>query len=343
MGYRVGVVGASGYAGGELLRILAGHGEFDAQVLAAGSRSGVPVTDVHPGLGDRAGEVFTETDPDALVDLDLVFLALPHGHSAALAQAIPDTVRVVDLGADHRLRSPRDWAEYYGTGTSAPPWPYGLPETPGAREALTAADRVAGPGCYATAITLSAWPLVAAGLVAAELVTVAASGTSGAGRTPTEALLATEVMGSMTAYKVGGVHQHTPEIEQAIGDAAGTRVTLSFTPLLAPMPRGILATTTAAVRDGVTETDLRDALSDAYSGEPFVRMLPPGRWPTTAATAGANTALIQVALDEHARRAVVVTAIDNLQKGAAGQAVQCANLMVGLPETMGLSTLGVTP
>ena len=331
--YSAAVVGASGYAGGELVRVLLGHPGFDLRLLAAGTKAGVPVTDIHPGLRAFDHEVFAETEPESLRDLDVVFLALPHGQSAAIAaQLPPDGPVVVDLGADHRLDRAEQWATYYGASEHAGSWVYGLPELPGVRTALAGARRVAVPGCYATAITLSLWPLVAQALVdESQLSVVAASGTSGAGRAASEALLATEVMGSMKAYKAGGVHQHTPEIEQALRAAGGTDPIVSFTPLLAPMPRGILATSSAPLAPGVGAQDLRAALVKAYADERFVRVLEPGVWPVTGATAGANTALLQVAADEHAGRAVVVTAIDNLQKGAAGQAIQCANIMLGLP------------
>ena len=339
------VVGASGYAGGELVRLLSGHPLIDLQLLAAGTKAGTTVTEVHPGLTDRVDQVFADTDAAALSAFDLVFLALPHGQSTAIAAPLPvDGPVVVDLGADHRLTDPAAWDAYYGSTSHAEPWTYGLPELPGARDALAGARRVAVPGCYATAVTLSLWPLVAGGLVdEQQLVVVAASGTSGAGRAASEALLATEVMGSMKAYKVGGAHQHTPEIEQALTAVGGPAAKVSFTPLLAPMPRGILATCSAPIRRGITADDLRAAMAKAYDDEMFVKLLPDGTWPVTAATAGANTALLQVALDDHAGRAVVVTAIDNLQKGAAGQAVQCANIMLGLPEDAGLSMWGVAP
>lgn len=337
------VVGASGYAGGELVRLLAGHPGLDLQVLMAGAKAGQPVTSVHPGLRQWQDQIFADTDPAALLDIDLVFLALPHGQSAAIAAALPpDGPRIVDLGADHRLADAADWDRYYG-GAHAGTWIYALPELPGARERIAGAQRAAVPGCYATAITLSLWPLIDAGLIdETQLVVTAASGTSGAGRSASEALLATEIMGSMKAYKAGGVHQHTPEIEQALRSVGGNPV-LSFTPLLAPMPRGIIATSSAPVRPEVTEPDLRAALDKAYTEERFVDVLPEGEWPVTAATLGANTALLQVARDEHAGRALVVATIDNLQKGAAGQAVQVANLMIGWPEETGLTTVAVSP
>lgn len=340
----VGVAGASGYAGGELLRLVEAHPAFELHVLAAGAKAGQPVGATHPHLPALADRVFEATDPDVLSRCDVVFLALPHGQSATLAAQLPPDVLVVDLGADHRLEDPADWATYYGTPAGhAGAWLYALPELPGVRTALPQATRVALPGCYATAIALSIWPLLEARLVSSDVVVVAASGTSGAGRSPSEALLATEVMGSMKAYKVGGVHQHTPEIEQTLRNTTGSPVTLSFTPLLAPMPRGILAVTTARLDGGATGDDLRAALHKAYDDEPFVHLLPDGQWPVTAATLGSNSAVLQVAADPHADRATVVTAIDNLGKGAAGQAVQCANLALGLPEPLGLAASGVAP
>ena len=330
MGVRAAVAGASGYAGGELLRLLLQHPDVEPVVLAAGSQAGRYVGEVHPHLPALAGERFVATAPEAFAGVDVVFLALPHGESAALDLDVP---LVVDLGADHRLRSPEAWARHYD-GPHAAPWPYGLPELPEARDVLRGATRVAVPGCYPTAVTLALAPLLAAGLAGPDdVVVVAASGTSGAGRAAKANLLGSEVMGDLTAYKVGA-HQHTPEIEQALGIGR-----LSFTTVLAPMPRGILATATA--RSDAPTGPLRAALADAYAAEPFVHVLPEGQWPHTAATLGSNACHLQVATD--GTRAVVVAAIDNLGKGAAGQAVQCANLALGLPETAGLTTNGVAP
>ena len=350
MGARVAVAGASGYAGGELLRLLAGHPDLEVGPLAANSSAGTPVTAAHPQLTGHpglAGAVFAGTDPDVLADADLLFTALPHGESARLAARLPAQLKVIDLGADFRLADPEAWARYYPT-PYAGRWTYGLPELPGARDAIKAAATVAAPGCYATASILALAPLLAVGLAEpADIVIVAASGTSGAGRSLRPDLLATEVMGSMAAYQVGGAHRHTPEIEQALSYAeraavsARAPVTLSFTPTLAPMSRGILATCTA--RSDASAADLRVALAAAYGGEPFVHLLPEGQWPVTAATLGSNAAHLQVAADPHAGRAVVVCALDNLVKGAAGQAVQIANLMLGLPETAGLTAHGVAP
>jgi N-acetyl-gamma-glutamyl-phosphate reductase len=353
VGVRVAVAGASGYAGGELLRLISGHPHLEIGPLSAGASAGMPVTGVHRHLPALAGRVFGPADPGLLAEADLVFLALPHEESAALAAALPGHVAVVDLSASFRLTDPQAWAAYYRTG-HAGCWTYGLPELPGARGRISAARRVASPGCYATAAILALAPLLAAGLAAPQdIVIVAASGTSGAGRSPSAALLATEVMGAISAYQVGGTHRHTPEIEQALAGAAGeegpraadaARPSVSFTPMLAPMPRGILAACTARLTGTVPATPaVRAVLADAYAGEPFVHVLPEGSWPATAATVGSNVVHLQAAADAHAGRAVVVAALDNLGKGAAGQAVQAANLMLGLPETAGLSAQGVAP
>jgi N-acetyl-gamma-glutamyl-phosphate reductase len=349
MGARVAVAGASGYAGGELLRLLAGHPDLEIGPLAANNSAGTPVTAAHPQLTGHSGldgAIFAATEPDLLADADLLFTALPHGESAQLAARLPGDLKVIDLGADFRLADADKWTQYY-PGPHAGQWTYGLPELPGARDAIRAAATVAAPGCYATASILALAPLLAAGLAdPADIVIVAASGTSGAGRSARPDLLATEVMGSMSAYQVGGTHRHTPEIEQNIdpkrgGVPAPPPVSVSFTPTLAPMPRGILATCTA--RSTASPADLRAALTAAYQTESFVHVLPEGRWPVTGATLGSNAAHLQVAADPHAGRAVVVCALDNLVKGAAGQAIQIANLMLGLPETAGLTVHGVSP
>ena len=343
MGTTVAVAGASGYAGGELLRLILGHPQLRLGPVAANTHAGQPVTSVHPQLPALADTAFVATEAAALAQADLVFLALPHGQSAALVAQLPPDLPIIDLGADFRLADADAWASYY-SGSHAGAWPYGLPELPGARAVLTGAPRIANPGCYATAVAVALAPLLRAGLVESyDLVVVAASGTSGAGRTPTAALLASEVMGAMSPYKAGGVHQHTPEMEQSLSLASGAPVTLSFTPTLAPMPRGILATSTARLIEGVTARELQATLASAYGSEPFVHVLPEGQWPTTAATSGSNAVHVQVAADQHSGRAVVVTALDNLVKGAAGQAVQNANLSLGFDETAGLSSMGTAP
>lgn len=333
MGIRVAVAGASGYAGGELLRLIAGHPEFDLVAATAHSQAGSAVSAVHPQL---AGLDLTlgSTGAATLNDADLVFLALPHGQSGALAAQLTPGTKVVDLGADFRLASAEQWTRYYGGG-HAGTWTYGLPELPGAREAIAASDRVANTGCYAATIILALAPLIAAGVAEPEdVVVVAGSGTSGAGRNAKVHLLASEIMGDLSPYKVGA-HQHVAEIKQATGAS-----TLSMTPILVPMPRGILATVTARRRGG---GDPREALQAAYATDPFVHVLPEGSWPHTAATAGSNSCHLQATVDIDSGRIIVVSALDNLGKGAAGQAVQNANLMFGLPETTGLSVFGVAP
>ncbi len=344
MTYSVSIAGASGYAGGELLRLVASHLELELGALAAGNRAGHLVGDVHPQLVGLADLRFVPTDADSLAGADLLFMALPHGESAALVRNLPEDLPVVDLGADFRLADGGAWDRYYGSSPHAGTWPYGLPELPGQRDRLVGAPRVANPGCYATSVALGLAPLLAAGLVEpGDVVVVAASGTSGAGRTPSAALLASEVMGSMAPYKVGGAHQHTPEMEQALSVAAAEPVTMLFTPTLAPMPRGILATCTARTAPGVDEATLRDALHAAYDDEPFVHVLPAGRLPATSATLGSNSVHLQVAADAHSGRTTVLVALDNLVKGAAGQALQNANRILGLPEPLGLPVNGVAP
>jgi N-acetyl-gamma-glutamyl-phosphate reductase len=336
------VAGASGYAGGELLRLLLAHPGLEIGPIAAGTKAGQRLGDVHPQLPALADRLLIAADADALAGADIVFLALPHGQSAAIARALPTDTRVVDLGADFRLADESAWKAFYND-SYAGHWVYGMPELPGARAQIMESTRVANPGCYPTAVTLAMAPLLAEGLVSPTVTVVAASGTSGAGRAPSDTLLASQVMGSMTPYKVGGVHQHTPEMEQGLAYAAGGDVRVSFTPLLAPMSRGILATSTADLAPGVTSEDLHECLHAAYAQETFIRVLPPGQWPQTSSVFGSNAVQIQAAADAHSGRAVVVSALDNLVKGAAGQALQNANLMLGLDEAAGLSDAGVAP
>ncbi|MCW2500493.1 MAG: N-acetyl-gamma-glutamyl-phosphate reductase [Frankiales bacterium] len=334
MGMRAAVAGASGYAGGELLRLLLQHPDLELGALCAGASAGAPVTDLHPHLPQLADRVFAATTAEALADAEVVFLALPHGESGALAAQLPAAVKVVDLGADHRLADAAAWQRWYG-GKHAGTWTYGLPELPGQRALIAQSTRVANTGCYAAATILALAPLVAAGLAdPADVVVVAASGTSGAGRSAKAHLLGTEVMGDLSPYKVGS-HQHVPEIKQASGATS-----LSFTPMLAPMPRGILATVTVRPLSG---QDPREVLAQAYADEPFVHVLPEGRWPHTAATLGSNSCHLQATVDQDSGRVVVVSALDNLGKGAAAQALQNANLLLGLPEAAGLSVAGMAP
>jgi N-acetyl-gamma-glutamyl-phosphate reductase len=338
MGVTVAIAGASGYAGGELLRLIAGHPDLEVIAATAHGNAGQPLTDVHPQLVSYGDLVLAGTTADALAAADLVFLALPHGASAALAADLPSRVKVVDLGADFRLRDSVAWQRYYG-GTHAGTWTYGLPELPGQRAAIAASDRVANTGCYAVSVITALAPLIAAGVVQTEdVVVVAASGTSGAGRAAKVNLLGSEVMSDLSPYKVGA-HQHVPEILQATGAS-----TLSMTPILAPMPRGILATVTARpASSGVTAADVQQVLRTAYANEPFVQVLPGDRQPHTAATFGSNSVQLQATVDINSGRVIVTCAIDNLGKGAAGQALQNANIMLGLDEAAGLSVNGVAP
>ncbi|WP_141850132.1 N-acetyl-gamma-glutamyl-phosphate reductase [Lapillicoccus jejuensis] len=346
--WSVAVAGASGYAGGEVLRLLLGHPELTVGAVTADSSAGRRLGDVHPHLVPLADRVLEPTTPELLARHDVVVLALPHGASAALAAQLPHTTVVVDCGADFRLTDGAAWERFYDT-PYAGSWPYGLPELPRAdgtraRHDLAGARRIAVPGCYPTAVSLALAPGLAAGVVSPQdLVVVAASGTSGAGKGLKPHLLGAEVMGSMSPYGVGGGHRHTPEIAQNLSAAAGAPVSLSFTPTLAPMPRGILATCTARLTAGTTPDEVRQAWVDAYEAEPFVHLLPPGQWPRTADVVGSNHVLLQVAVDESVGRVVVVAAVDNLTKGTAGGALQCTNLALGLAETTGLPTVGVAP
>ncbi|MBP2324661.1 N-acetyl-gamma-glutamyl-phosphate reductase [Kibdelosporangium banguiense] len=341
MTVRVAVAGASGYAGGEVLRLLLGHPEVEVGALTAGASAGMTLGQYQPHLLPLAGRVLADTTTEELAGHDVVFLALPHGKSARIAAELgPDTV-VIDCGADHRLEDAAAWQRWYG-GEHAGSWPYGLPELAG-RDALKAAKRVAVPGCYPTVSSLALAPAVADGLVEPEVVIVAVSGTSGAGKSLKPHLLGSEVMGSLSAYGVAGTHRHTPEITQNLSKAAGEHVSVSFTPVLAPLPRGILATCSANLKPGRTIEDVRAAYEKSYADEPFVHVLPTGSWPTTGAVLGSNAVQLQLAVDTELNRLTVVGAIDNLTKGTAGAAVQCMNIALGLPETTGLSTVGVAP
>ena len=334
------VIGASGYAGGELLRLLATHPVFEVAVVSAHSNAGEQVTSVHPQLQSYAGREFVTADSIDFAQIELVFLALPHGESAALIAKLPSHLKIVDLGADFRLEDPAQWEKYYG-GKHAGAWVYGIPElAPGQREAIKNQSKVANPGCYATSISLGIAPAISL-IDSSDIVVVAASGTTGAGRSAKINLIGSEVMGSLSSYKFGGVHQHTPEIEQALSAVANKEVKISFTPILAPMPRGILATITAKLTSAMTTEQAHQLYSKHYANEFFVDLLPAGQMPKTSAVTGSNKVQIQVAVDQHSNRLVVSVAIDNLGKGAAGQAIQNANLICGLSEISGLALDGI--
>ncbi len=348
MSYSVAVAGASGYAGGELLRLLADHPDFDIRTVTAFSNAGEPLATVQPHLRSLAHLTLTDTTPEALTGHDVVFFALPHGRSGALAAQLGDDVLAVDCGADHRLTDEADWTRFYG-GDYHGAWAYGLPELvlDGGglqRDILAGARRIAVPGCNVTAITLGLAPGIRSGVIAAEdIVAVLAVGTSGAGKSLKNEYLFSQQHGSASAYAVGGIHRHTPEITQNLTAAGGTGVTVSFTPMLVPTSRGILATSTAKIAPGVPADDIRSAWEGAYATEAFVHLLPDGTFPRSGDTTGANTALIGLAIDEAAGRVVAVTALDNLVKGTAGAAIQSANIALGLAETTGLPVNGVAP
>lgn len=336
------VAGASGYAGGELLRLLLGHPQVEIGTVTAGANAGERLGGLQPHLVPLADRVLSETSVATLAGHDVVFLALPHGESARIATGLAGDTLVVDCGADFRLRDATDWTAFYG-GEHAGHWPYGLPELPGQRQVLQGARRIAVPGCYPTVSTLALAPAVAAALVEPDVVVVAASGTSGAGKAAKPHLLGSEVMGNASAYGVGGTHRHTPEIAQNLGGLTDRRVTVSFTPVLVPMARGILATCSAPLRPGVGPQDVREAYLKAYDAEPFVHLLPEGEWPQTKAVLGSNACHVQVTVDTAAGRLVAVAALDNLTKGTAGGAIQSMNLALDLDETSGLTTVGVAP
>jgi N-acetyl-gamma-glutamyl-phosphate reductase len=347
MTFSVAVAGASGYAGGELLRILADHPELEIRTVTAHQNAGHPLIAHQPHLRSLAHLTLVESTAENLAGHDVVFLALPHGKSGEIAAQLPTETLVVDCGADHRLEDPAAWAAFYG-GEYFGAWTYGVPELPVGggrqRESIVGAKRIAAPGCNASAVSLALAPGIRAGLIDDEdIVAVLAVGPSGAGKSLKTMYLASEILGSANPYAVGGTHRHIPEIQQNLRKAGAAAPTVSFTPVIVPMSRGILATSTARVKSGVTAAEVQAAWEAEYADEPFVHVLPAGLVPRTADVLGSNTVLIGVALDEAAGRVVTVLAIDNLYKGTAGAAIQSANIALGLDETAGLSVNGVAP
>ncbi len=339
---RVAVAGASGYAGGEVLRLLLAHPDVEIGELTGGSNAGESLGTLAPHLVPLADRVLEPTTPETLAGHDAVFLGLPHGKSAEIAEALGGDTVVIDCGADFRLTDPEAWERFYGS-PHAGSWPYGMPELPGQRELLRGTRRVAVPGCYPTVSTLTIAPALAAGLVEPDVAVVAASGTSGAGKAAKTNLLGSEVMGNISAYGVGGTHRHTPEIIQNLSGLTDEDVRVSFTPVLVPTPRGILATVSAPLAREVTADEAYEVYAKAFADEPFLHLLPSGHWPQTKSVIGSNSIHVQVSVDTRARRLVAVGAVDNLTKGTAGAAVQCLNLAFGLEETTGLSTIGLAP
>lgn len=351
MTYSVAVSGASGYAGGEILRLLAAHPDIEIRTVTAHANAGQPLALHQPHLRSLAHLTLADTTPEVLAGHDIVFLALPHGQSAQYTDALGSVPLVIDAGADHRLTSSDAWAQFYG-GEHPEPWAYGVPELPlggdlaaKQRAKLVGASRIAAPGCNASTVSLSLAPGVAAGVLdPSDIVTVLAVGPSGAGKSLKTNLLASEILGSANPYAVGGTHRHIPEIRQALEAAGATGdVRISFTPVIVPMARGILATSTAPIAPGVSDAEIRDAWASAYADETFVQLLPEGQFPRTADVLGANTALLGLAIDRAAGRVVIVAAVDNLVKGTAGAAIQSMNIALGLPEGRGLTVDGVAP
>lgn len=341
--FSVAVAGCTGYAGGEVLRLLLGHPEVSIGALTAHSSAGTRLGQHHPHLVPLAEREVVATTAENLAGHDVVFLALPHGASAEIAAQLGDDVLVVDAGADHRLVEAADWNAFY-SGPHAGSWPYGLPELPGQRERLSGTRRIAVPGCYPTTATLALSPAVAAGLIDGHDITVsAASGSSGAGKAAKPHLLGAELFGSASAYGVGGGHRHTPEILQNLRLLGAAEPSISFTPMLVPMARGILAVCTAPLAEGIEASSVRPAYEQAFAEEPFVHLLPEGQWPMSQSVVGSNAVQVQVTVDASVNRLVAVATLDNLTKGTAGGAIQSMNLALGLDETLGLTSVGVAP
>lgn len=355
--YSVAVAGATGYAGAELIRLLCTHPAFNIELMTGLASVGKPFGSYAPHIPELASTIIQETRADLLNGHDLIFLALPHGQSGELAEDLDQEALVVDLGADHRLEDKRDWDDYYG-GPYYPSWTYGLPElmlgeSDRQRRVLAGSHRIADPGCNVTAVTLAFQPALAAGLIQPEdIVADLVVGYSGAGKTAGRMdLLAAQAINSAHPYDVGGSHRHIPEIIQNFFHASPglwekSRIRLGLTPVLAPMSRGILATVSAPLSSkgaGLDQETIRSIWHKAYMNEPFVRLLPTGVLPSTADVLGSNAAQVQVVLDQRAGRLYGFSAIDNLMKGTAGQAIQSVNLALGLPEQTGLSSIGVAP
>ena len=347
MSISVAIAGATGYAGSEILRLLLSHpaylsGDLRIGALTGHSNAGQRVSELMPHLPQLADRVIEDTTPEVLAGHDIVFLGLPHGHSAEIGRQLGESVTVIDCAADFRLRNKEDWDAFYG-GEYAGAWPYGIPEVPGNREKLKGSNRVAIPGCFPTTITLGALPAVAQGLIEPDLSVIAITGVSGAGKKASVAQLGAETMGNLKAYKPGGTHRHTPEVLQNLQPFTQEPVSVSFTPVLAPLPRGILATITAPLKGGVDKRRVAQAFREFYSDEPFCLVLPEGQQPQTQNVVGSNMVHIQAHVDERANRLVITAALDNLCKGTAGAAVQCMNLTLGWEETLGLPQAAVAP
>lgn len=344
MTVHVAIAGASGYAGGEILRLLLNHpayisGDLTIGSLTGGSNAGQSLGDLMPHLPQLRDRRLVDTTKDTLAGHDVVFLGLPHGHSAEIAQQLPAETVVIDCAADFRLKNSADWEKFYGT-PHAGTWAYGIPEMPGHREQLKGARRIAVPGCFPTGATLAMLPAVEKRLVQPTWNVVSITGVSGAGKKPSVAMLGAETMGNVKAYNTAGKHRHTPEIMQNLQEVTDERVSVSFTPVLAPMPRGILTTATAPL---LSDIDPHEVYEQFYKDEPFIHVLPKGEQPQTKNVVGSNAVHVQVEANRDAGVLLVSSAIDNLTKGTAGAAVQCMNLALGLNETAGLPITGLAP
>ncbi len=344
---RVAIVGASGYTGGELVRLLSAHPEATITVATSRQYEGKPLAAIYPHLRDRSDLICSNPSSEQLLALaDFIFCAVPHQTAMAIVPPLlTGGKKVVDLSADFRFREVavyEQWYQKHSAPELAAEAVYGLPEL--FREQIGAARLVANPGCYPTSITLALAPLLAAGIVdTASIIIDAKSGTSGAGRAPSQATLFCEVTDGFRAYKVGGTHRHTPEIEQNLSALAGHPITVSFTPHLLPISRGILSTIYASLTGDHSGKELHELLVERYRNEPFVRILAPGEQPATQYVRGSNYCDIGVAVDRRTNRVILTAAIDNIVKGASGQAVQNMNLMCGFAESTGLLQVPLFP
>jgi N-acetyl-gamma-glutamyl-phosphate reductase len=329
------VIGASGYAGGQLLRLIHAHPKLKFKSAIAHSKANTSIVAEHPFLVGKYDQNFKEFSAEKIAETDFVFIALPHGESAGLISKLKPGTKIVDLGADFRLKDSGKWAKYY-SGEHAGSWTYGLPEVENNVENISKSSKVANPGCYATAIALAFAPLIKHDLIDQKYMTVvAASGTTGAGKKPAQSLLASEVMGSLSNYKLNGTHQHIPEIEQALSQISGFELSLSFNPILAPMPRGILANCISLLKKPMTISEVSKLFSEYYKNQPFVQ-IQQGTSLQTSSVIDTNNCTLQISIDQKTNQITVVSVLDNLIKGASGQAIQNMNLMCGWDQTLGL-------
>jgi N-acetyl-gamma-glutamyl-phosphate reductase len=342
---RVGILGASGYTGAELVRILAHHPQAEIRLLTADRHAGKPLAEVFPHLGHLPLPALGRIEEANWSGLDMVFCALPHGATQEVIAALPRHLKIVDLSADFRLADVAAYAQWYGHPHKAADLQreavYGLTELK--RPQIAPARLVANPGCYPTSAQLPLAPLLEGGQIAGDDIIIdSKSGVTGAGREAKQANLFAEVAEGIHAYGIAA-HRHAPEIEQGLSEAAGRPIVVNFTPHLMPMSRGILSSIYVRLANGAEAEDLRRTLASRYRDEPFVRVLPPGQAPATRHVRGSNLCLIGVFADRVPGRAILLAALDNLVKGASGQAVQNMNLMAGLPETAGLDQAPLFP